>query len=77
MGESAKDKGGWRTNKWVRAAIPALQFIAGQFSARRLLIISALQRERQNGHSVLPFFSLVCLQRFLAMSWKRIFINPL
>lgn len=24
MGESAKDKGGWRTNKWVRAAIPAL-----------------------------------------------------
>ncbi|MCM1038005.1 MAG: MFS transporter [Ruminococcus sp.] len=24
MGENAKDKGGWRTNKWIRAAIPAL-----------------------------------------------------
>lgn len=24
MGESVKKQGGWRTNKWVRAAIPAL-----------------------------------------------------
>ena len=24
MGESVKKSGGWRTNKWVRAAIPAL-----------------------------------------------------
>ena len=24
MGESVKNQGGWRTNKWVRAAIPAL-----------------------------------------------------
>ena len=24
MSESTKKSGGWRTNKWVRAAIPAL-----------------------------------------------------
>ena len=24
MGENTKKAGGWRTNKWIRAAIPAL-----------------------------------------------------
>ena len=46
----------------------SVQFTAGLFSVRKSQITSDFQREQQNGHSHLPFSSLVCQLPSLAIS---------
>ena len=70
MGEaSVKKASGWRSNKWVRAAIPALLLHCSigtvycwSIFSQEIADYIGFSRVPPNGHSVLQFSSWVCLQ---------------
>lgn len=78
-----KTAGGVQTNGFVPLFLhfcfiaASVLFTAGQSSVRKLLIISAFPKERQNGLSASPYFSLECPQHFLETLSKKIFTNLL
>ena len=68
-------KKGWKENKWIRAAIPALLLHCSIGTVYCWLIFSQeiaesildLQRVQLNGHSALQFSFLECRRHFLVM----------
>lgn len=69
MSNDVKKTGGWRTNKWIRAAIPALLLHCSTGTVYCWSLFSdqigqhiGFSKVQQSGHSALQYSSLVCQQ---------------
>ena len=75
MGKNTEKTGGWRANKWVRAAIPALLLHCSigtvycwSIFSQEIADYIGFSKGQQSGLLVLQSFSLECLQHFWVMS---------
>lgn len=82
MGESVKNQGGWRTNKWIRAAVPALLLHCSigtvycwSIFSQEIADYIGFSKGATEWAFSFAIFSSECPQHFLGMLLRKISIN--